>query len=186
MVVSQSSDMWRHMKLHDPYAKFVLLFSNSLFVIDTYFLGNFHVVSQAAITYPYRGPTRRPTFADSVYLFIFFPPPHYESLMHLFFSYKIITEFCPNCIYGTWDPALLTRHRKKHHGYITKRCKSSLSSLSPASTCTMPSSSSPFIYYSSNSPPIHMSDTDLFIHFCADMEQLDALEAQQIPLNQFM
>ena len=104
--------------------------------------------------------------------------------MHPIFSYKIKSKFCPNCSYGTWDTALLTKHRKKHHGYITNRSKSSPSSLSPP--LTMPPSSLPYFYYSSNSPPIHMSDTDLFIHFCADMEQLDALEAQQIPLNQFM
>ena len=74
--VVRLGDMHRHMKEHDPNAEFVLLFPNSLFMIDTYFIGDSHVLSQAVITKAYRSPTRTFIFSDSVYyLFIFFPPP---------------------------------------------------------------------------------------------------------------
>ena len=39
-VVGRASDIARHMKWQDQSAKFVLLFSNLLIVIDTYFIGD--------------------------------------------------------------------------------------------------------------------------------------------------
>jgi hypothetical protein len=99
-----------------------------------------------------------------------------------------------DCPHKFGDSSALTRHRKSKHGYVPKSGKSS---STPAPTSTMPSSSSettsfsppPSLHDSSNSPPWNMSDVDLFIHFLADMEQLDSLEVgldQQVPFQQFI
>ena len=55
------------MKKHDENAKFVLWFSESPIVIDTYFLENSLVLGKGATTVHSRSPTWTPIIGDSVY-----------------------------------------------------------------------------------------------------------------------
>ena len=55
------------MKRHDRNAMFVLLLSNSLIAIETYFIVNTRVPGRAATTALYRSPIWTPTIEDSVY-----------------------------------------------------------------------------------------------------------------------
>lgn len=57
----------RHRKRHDRNAEFVLLLSNSLIVIDSYFIGNSNVIGKAVTTALSRIPTWTPITGDSVY-----------------------------------------------------------------------------------------------------------------------
>ena len=105
-------------------------------------------------------------------LFIFLlNHPHYESLMHPIFSLNIKSCVCTDsndCDYRTHDPALLLKHRKRRHGYIPNRRRKPAKLSSNFIIPEVPS------FHDSYPPP--MSDMDLFVHFLADMEQLDALE----------
>lgn len=67
-IISRASDVKRHMKTHNADDEFVLLFSNLLIItIDTYFIGNFHVLGKAANSVPARNLNWRLIIGRSVY-----------------------------------------------------------------------------------------------------------------------
>jgi hypothetical protein len=151
-IISRAADLGRHMKTHDPNAKFVLLFSNSLStVIDTYFVGNSRVLGRAVSTLPSRNRIWTHTIEDSMYYSsYFFPGP---SLMHPNVVSKgdkpfICTDH-PKCKFRSCDHSSLNRHQKNGHDHLEYDTPQAESSSPPP---TSPVSSSSGIH-SSFSPP---------------------------------
>ena len=144
-MVSRAFDLKRHLKTHDSDPnKFVLFFSNSLIVINAYFIGNSHVNGKGVSIELARSQTWPLIIVDSMYSFIFFKFP--PSLMHPIVVSTQSKKFrCTDdpltCIFKTCDPASLLRHRKRYHGYTTSRCKFDSESGNSSALPSEPSSS---------------------------------------------
>jgi len=146
-------------------------FSSSANVIDSYFIGNSPALGKAATTVLSRNPIWTLIIAVSsvYYSSAIFPFPSLTRSISVSSKDKLfLCKDDPACKFQTYDPASLTRHRKRFHNYIPK-ASSSRKAEKPykAPACrgrkaSISSSSSSVASINSSTSSIHPRESLLF------------------------